>query len=122
MRGAALKLGQILSTLEEKTFPKILKDALQRARDQANFMPEEQLFETISSQLGVDWKENFEYFQAKPIAAASIGQVHYARLKNGDHVAIKVQYPGIAHSIEADLKNFLRLVGGIYIYILYKCI
>ncbi len=59
----------------------------------------------MTSQLGVDWREKFLEFNENPIAAASIGQVHWGRIKDGREVAIKVQYPGVKESIDSDLNN-----------------
>ncbi|MDR3549244.1 MAG: AarF/ABC1/UbiB kinase family protein [Candidatus Pacebacteria bacterium] len=111
MRGAALKLGQVLSTFEDSMVPPLIKNALERARAQADILPEEQLLETLEEGYGKDWRKNFSSFDMEPIAAASIGQVHSAVLKeNGQRVAIKIQYPGIADSIDQDLDNFKRIV------------
>lgn len=60
-------------------------------------------------ELGPNWRKNFTVFEDKPFAAASIGQVHQATLKDGQEVAIKIQYPGVAKGIESDIDN----LGGI---------
>ena len=60
--------------------------------------------------LGPNWEENFTEFNKRPFAAASIGQVHKAQLKDGTWVAIKIQYPGVANSIDSDLDNLKRLM------------
>jgi aarF domain-containing kinase len=73
-------------------------------------MPKAQLHDQLRQELGDDWRNNFKEFDDVPIAAASIGQVHRATLKNGERVAIKIQYPGVAESIESDLLNLKRLV------------
>lgn len=73
-------------------------------------MPKAQLHEQLSKELGDNWRENFREFDDVPIAAASIGQVHRATLLSGERVAIKIQYPGVADSIESDLLNLKRLV------------
>jgi len=59
---------------------------------------------------GSDWADKFEYFSFEPIAAASIGQVHKAQLKTGEHLAVKVQYPGVSTSIDSDIDNVARLL------------
>jgi predicted unusual protein kinase regulating ubiquinone biosynthesis (AarF/ABC1/UbiB family) len=64
----------------------------------------------MSEELGNDWLSNFQEFDPIPIAAASIGQVHAATLKNGQRVVIKIQYPGVATSIDSDLSNLKALV------------
>ncbi|CAH0482708.1 unnamed protein product [Peronospora belbahrii] len=110
MRGAALKLGQMLSIQDEAMIPSKLAVALDRVRENAHVMPKDQLHRQLQSELGEDWQSKFQEFDDVPIAAASIGQVHRATLLNGDRVAIKVQYPGVAESIGSDLLNLKRLV------------
>lgn len=67
----------------------------------------------MSAELGIDWRTRFSEFNVTPINAASIGQVHHGRLHDGRHVAVKVQYPGVAGSIKSDLKNIaLILTAG----------
>ncbi|GMF13159.1 unnamed protein product [Phytophthora lilii] len=73
-------------------------------------MPKDQLHQQLKHELGEDWRSKFQEFDDVPIAAASIGQVHRATLLNGDRVAIKIQYPGVAESIGSDLLNLKRLV------------
>ena len=68
------------------------------------------LDQVMRADLGDNWKENFANFNMKPFAAASIGQVHRATLPDGTLVAVKVQYPGVAKSIESDIKNLLTLI------------
>ncbi|KAL0582962.1 hypothetical protein ABG067_007095 [Albugo candida] len=110
MRGAALKLGQMLSIQDENLVPSKLSIALDRVRQNANVMPKAQLHAQLETELGQSWSSHFKEFDDNPIAAASIGQVHRAILTSGDRVAIKVQYPGVAESIESDLTNLKRLV------------
>ncbi len=77
-------------------------------------MPPPQLDRVLTAELGRDWRRRFAHFQAHPIAAASIGQVHRAKLPDGRILAIKVQYPGVKESIDADVDNvatFLRVSG-----------
>ena len=62
-------------------------------------------------ELGDDWKDKFREFHTRPFAAASIGQVHYAEMLDGTPVAVKVQYPGVAKSIDSDIRNVLSLVS-----------
>ncbi|KAG7396121.1 putative aarF domain-containing protein kinase 4 [Phytophthora boehmeriae] len=110
MRGAALKLGQMLSIQDEAMIPTKLAAALDRVRENAHVMPKDQLHYQLRTELGEDWRSKFQEFDDVPIAAASIGQVHRATLLNGDRVAIKIQYPGVAESIGSDLLNLKRLV------------
>jgi aarF domain-containing kinase len=110
MRGAALKLGQMMSFQDSKMLPKPVHDVLQRVQDSADYMPASQRNTVIESDLGANWRDLFQQFDEKPIAAASIGQVHGATLKDGRRVAVKVQYPGVADSISSDLNNLSLLL------------
>jgi aarF domain-containing kinase len=111
MRGAALKLGQMISFQDSKMLPGPIQEVLQRVQDRADYMPSSQRNKVLSSNLGSDWRELFSSFEEKPLAAASIGQVHSAVLKsNGARVAVKVQYPGVADSIDSDLNNLAILL------------
>ncbi|KAL9099483.1 MAG: hypothetical protein Q9163_005020 [Psora crenata] len=106
MRGAALKLGQMMSFQDSKMLPGPIHEVLQRVQDSADFMPPSQRNKVLASNLGSDWRELFSSFEEKPMAAASIGQVHSAILAStGQKVAVKVQYPGVASSIDSDLSN-----------------
>ncbi|KAL7925277.1 ABC1 family domain-containing protein [Trichoderma austrokoningii] len=106
MRGAALKLGQMMSFQDSKMLPAPLQEVLQRVQDRADYMPAWQRDRVLASNLGSEWRELFSEFEEKPIAAASIGQVHKAVLKsNGKRVAVKIQFPGVADSINSDLDN-----------------
>lgn len=110
MRGAAMKIGQMLSMDAGELLPKEWEPVLSILREQANIMPKSQLLEMLSQHWGKDWSTQFEYFSFEPIAAASIGQVHRARLKTGEELAIKIQYPGVAKSIDSDIDNVAGLL------------
>lgn len=114
MRGAALKMGQMLSIQDESLLPPALSRALQQVRQGAEAMPSYQLQGQLESQLGANWRKKFVEFDMLPFAAASIGQVHRAsiRTKSGQEkqVVVKVQYPGVGESIESDLRNLSMLV------------
>lgn len=101
--------------------PSSLSNALNRVRQAADYMPKYQLEKQLVNQYGNDWKSLFEEFQSVPVAAASIGQVHWAVL-NADQiiisnsndkqaVAVKIQYPGVATSIRSDLDNLKLLIA-----------
>ncbi|KAL6881556.1 nuclear protein Es2 domain-containing protein [Trichoderma novae-zelandiae] len=106
MRGAALKLGQMMSFQDSKMLPAPIQEVLQRVQDRADYMPAWQRDRVLASNLGPEWRDLFSEFEEKPIAAASIGQVHKAVLKsNGKRVAVKIQFPGVADSINSDLDN-----------------
>lgn len=110
MRGAAMKLGQMISMDSGDFLPKELADILARLRASAQHMPAAQLAKVLKAEWGADWMTRFEHFQTRPIAAASIGQVHRAILPGGEDVAIKVQYPGVRESIDSDVKNVASLL------------
>lgn len=110
LRGAAMKLGQMISMDAGDILPAELTSILARLRDSAHYMPPAQLNQVLSAQWGTDWRRRFKHFDAMPIAAASIGQVHRATLPDGTVLAIKVQYPGVADSIDADVDNVASLL------------
>ncbi len=110
LRGAAMKLGQMISLDAGDLLPAELTAILARLRDAAHFMPPRQLQTVLAGTWGADWRRRFARFEATPIAAASIGQVHRAVLHDGRTVAVKVQYPGIAASIDADIDNVATLL------------
>ena len=110
MRGAAMKLGQMLSMDAGELLPAEWEPILAMLREQANSMPQAQLREELNKHWGPDWQSHFSEFSFEPIAAASIGQVHKGILKNGETVAVKVQYPGVAESIDSDIDNVAGLL------------
>lgn len=110
MRGAAMKLGQLLSMDAGELLPAQWEPILARLRQEADPMPKAQLLQVLESAWSSDWHLQFSYFSFQPIAAASIGQVHRATLKDGRELAIKVQYPGIRESIDSDIDNVLSLI------------
>lgn len=114
MRGAAMKVGQILSMDTGDFLPRELADILARLRDDARYMPVEQLRQVMDTAYGEDWETLFYGFEMKPLAAASIGQVHRAMSPDGREIVLKVQYPGVATSIDSDVDNIaslLRITG-----------
>lgn len=113
MRGAALKLGQMMSFQDAKMLPAPIQEVLQRVQDRADYMPAWQRDRVLTANLGPSWRELFDEFEDKPIAAASIGQVHRATLKSsGARVAVKIQFPGVADSINSDLDNLSVLLAA----------
>ncbi|EPA0544400.1 ABC1 kinase family protein [Vibrio alginolyticus] len=123
LRGAAMKLGQMLSMDAGDVLEPQLADILSRLRSNADPMPAKQLNAVMESSLGTNWKAEFLSFNFKPIASASIGQVHQAYSDAGDNLAVKVQYPGIRKSIDSDVDNvgtLLKVVGLIPESVDYK--
>ncbi|KAI3693833.1 hypothetical protein L1987_76786 [Smallanthus sonchifolius] len=110
MRGAALKLGQMLSIQDESLVPAPILAALDIVRQGADVMPRSQLNQVLDSELGPNWSSKLKNFDYNPLAAASIGQVHQAVTKDDIQVAMKVQYPGVADSIESDIENVKLLL------------
>ena len=110
LRGAAMKMGQMISMDAGDFLPPELSEILARLRDQANFMPTKQLDSVLRSEWGPEWRKQFRWFNPRPIAAASIGQVHKALTRDGEELAIKVQYPGVAKSIDSDVDNVMTLL------------
>jgi predicted unusual protein kinase regulating ubiquinone biosynthesis (AarF/ABC1/UbiB family) len=110
MRGAAMKLGQLMSMDTGDFLPPELADILGRLRADAQHMPQGQLRNVLNQNWGRGWEKRFASFGFKPIAAASIGQVHRARTLDGRDLAIKVQYPGVRQSIDSDVDNVASLV------------
>jgi len=110
MKGAAMKLGQVMSFLDVGLVPEEHRDEFQRElaklRDAAPTVSFKQMRRVIEEDLEDPVEEVFESFEQEPIAAASIGQVYRARLaEDGREVAVKVQYPGVSGAVRADLQN-----------------
>jgi predicted unusual protein kinase regulating ubiquinone biosynthesis (AarF/ABC1/UbiB family) len=123
-KGALMKVGQMLSFASAapavpEEFQPIYRAALTRLRDNAPPMAPELAQAVLERELGSRIESAFAQFDYQPLAAASIGQVHAARLHDGRAVAVKIQYPGVADAIAADLKNnellatFLGLIFGL---------
>jgi predicted unusual protein kinase regulating ubiquinone biosynthesis (AarF/ABC1/UbiB family) len=117
MKGAAMKLGQVMSFLDVGLVPEQHRDEFQRElaklRDAAPTVSFKQMRRVIEEDLEAPVSDVFESFLQEPIAAASIGQVYRARLLDGRDVAVKVQYPGVAGAVRADMQNLdmiLRLL------------
>lgn len=110
MRGAAMKIGQLVSMDTGDMLPPELAQIMARLRDDAQIMPPSQLKQVLNSQWPKGWLQSFHRFDVRPIAAASIGQVHRAALRDGRDLAIKVQYPGVAQSIDSDVANVGALI------------
>ena len=110
MKGAAMKIGQLASFVDVEFLPpeyrEIYQEQLAKLRTSAPPMPWSQVKEILAEEYeGRKLKDLYAQFEREAFAAASIGQVHRARLHDGRAVAVKVQYPGIAEALEADLRN-----------------
>ena len=110
MKGAAMKLGQVMSFLDVGLVPEEFREEFQhelaKLRDAAPTVSFKQMRRVIEDDLGEPVRKVFASFEEEPIAAASIGQVYRATLReDGRAVAVKVQYPGVAAAVRADLQN-----------------
>ena len=110
LRGAALKLGQMLSMDTGLVLSPQLAQIFASLRDDAKPMPPKQLQTILNAQWGPSWLKQFRRFDVRPFAAASIGQVHRAQTLDGQDLAIKVQYPGVRDSIDSDVDNIATLM------------
>ena len=110
MRGAAMKMGQILSMESADFLPREFADALAMLRDSADTMPLSQVKRVLGREYGKGWQNKFIDFDFDPIAAASIGQVHRVVSSDGRDLALKIQYPGVARSINSDVDNMAMLM------------
>jgi predicted unusual protein kinase regulating ubiquinone biosynthesis (AarF/ABC1/UbiB family) len=110
MRGAALKMGQMLSMDTGVVLGPEVTAILASLRDDAAPMPPKQLQTTLNAEWGAGWYGRFHRFDLRPFAAASIGQVHRAMTPDGRDLAIKVQYPGVRASIDSDIANMASLM------------
>lgn len=113
LKGGAMKLGQMLSVLEAampEQYAASYREQLTKLQDSAPPMPTATVREILARDLGADWTDRLVWLDGGPTAAASIGQVHKGRWHDGREVAVKVQYPGAAEALRADLKQ-LALLG-----------
>ena len=105
-----MKMGQLLSLEAGDLLTPELAALLRPLQAQAHVMPPAQLKQVLSAAWGKDFTKRFKKFDVRPIAAASIGQVHRAQTLDGRDLAVKVQYPGIRDSIDSDLRNLAALM------------
>lgn len=109
LKGASMKIGQLLSA-DPEMIPDEFSSVLSSLQRDAPPMTYVTVKKQIEDALDRPLETVFEYFDPEPIGAASLGQVHRARLENGRDVAVKVQYPGVAESFESDLKTLKSLM------------
>jgi predicted unusual protein kinase regulating ubiquinone biosynthesis (AarF/ABC1/UbiB family) len=114
MRGAAMKVGQMISMVELDGLPEDERAELQRRlaalRDDVPPVPFSDLEKLLRRELGGPLTSIFSAFDERAFAAASIGQVHRATTVGGEDVAVKIQYPGVAEAVETDLRNAMMLL------------
>ena len=114
LRGAAMKVGQVLSTVDFTAIPESereeFKATLAALRDDVPPLPFKKVRKLLEEELGGKVGDHFETFEEEAFAAASIGQVHRAVTLDGDEVAVKLQYPGVAEAVESDLRNLSLLL------------
>jgi predicted unusual protein kinase regulating ubiquinone biosynthesis (AarF/ABC1/UbiB family) len=109
LKGAAMKIGQLASFIDTDFLPpeyrELYQDKLSQLRSEAPSMPWKQVREVLEEEWDDPVEELFEDFEQDAAAAASIGQVHRATLPDGRRVAVKIQYPGVAKALRADMQN-----------------
>jgi predicted unusual protein kinase regulating ubiquinone biosynthesis (AarF/ABC1/UbiB family) len=114
MKGAAMKIGQLASFIDTEFLPpeyaEIYQQELAKLRTSAPPMPFEEVSTVIEEEYHEPLSEHFDEFEPEALAAASIGQVHRAKLLDGREVAVKIQYPGVAEALESDMRNAGMLV------------
>jgi predicted unusual protein kinase regulating ubiquinone biosynthesis (AarF/ABC1/UbiB family) len=120
MKGAAMKIGQLASFIDTEFLPpeyrELYQEQLSQLRTSAPAMPWKKVSSVLDEEWDDDVEELFEEFDEEAAAAASIGQVHRAVLPDGREVAVKIQYPGVAEAIRADMQNagmILRLAKAL---------
>lgn len=112
LKGGAMKFGQVMSVFEASLPEELVKpyrESLSKLQDSAPPMSTANVYKQMKKNLGEDWRSRFIEFNEQPAAAASIGQVHKAIWKDGREVAVKIQYPGAAGALIADLNQISRL-------------
>src|SRR4051812_40878454 len=120
LKGAAMKIGQLASFIDTDFLPpeyrELYQDKLSQLRSEAPSMPWKQVRDVLEEEWDEPVEELFEDFEEEAAAAASIGQVHRATLPDGRRVAVKIQYPGMAKALAADMSNaglILRLAKAL---------
>ena len=112
LKGGAMKMGQALSIFEAALPPEIAgpyRATLTKLQESAPPLPARTVHQVLLSDLGENWRDNFAEFDDRPVAAASIGQVHAATWRDGRRVAVKIQYPGAGNAIINDFNQLSRI-------------
>lgn len=112
LKGPLMKVAQIMSTIPD-ALPKEYVQELAQLQANAPAMGPAFVKRRMTAELGPDWRTKFKNFEFTAAAAASLGQVHRAMSKDGDQLAVKLQYPDMASAVEADLRQ-LRLIFAVY--------
>ncbi len=112
LKGAVMKLGQMMSLQSYDFLPKELTEVLRGLQKDAPPMAFSKIKEQIRKELGQDPKDLFGALEPRAYASASIGQVHRAVLRDGRKVVVKVQYPGVDEMVDADLDNLESIIGN----------
>lgn len=110
MRGAAMKLGQLISLEGGTVLPEVFTNALVQLQASGDRMSPAQLHRMLGREYGHGWRDRFASFDEEPFATASIGQVHRAKARDGRDLALKIQFPGVAKSIASDVDNLAVLL------------
>ncbi len=116
LKGGAMKMGQALSIFEAALPPEIAgpyRATLTKLQESAPPLPARTVHQVLARDLGENWRDNFTEFDDQPVAAASIGQVHKASWRDGQQVAVKIQYPGAGNAIINDFNQLAR-VGRLF--------
>ncbi|MCW2655724.1 MAG: hypothetical protein QOE41_20 [Mycobacterium sp.] len=114
LKGGAMKVGQALSVMEAaipEQYGEPYREALTKLQKDAPPLPAPKVHRVLDQQLGTKWRQRFSWFDDRPVASASIGQVHKAVWSDGREVAVKIQYPGADEALRADLKTMQRMVS-----------
>ena len=112
LKGGAMKMGQALSIFEAALPPEIAgpyRATLTKLQESAPPLPARTVHQVLLSDLGENWRDSFAEFDDRPVAAASIGQVHAATWRDGRRVAVKIQYPGAGNAIINDFNQLSRI-------------
>ncbi len=112
LKGAAMKVGQLLSLEMSDLLPPDVVEVLRTLHDNATFLPAPEVVKILRRELGPEKLKHIKNLSPEPIAAASIGQVHRAQI-HGQEVVLKVQYPGVAESIDTDIAMLKKLINSI---------
>lgn len=113
LRGPAMKVGQMLSLHGGDVLPVEFRNALAALQSQGYSMTDAQLHRVLGREYGTGWQLRFTSFDPEPVAAASIGQVHRAVTADGRSLALKIQFPGVARSVDSDVDNLAALLRAL---------